>query len=437
MLKQKRTPEEIRQSSAQVFSSKNVALKRLGLGALCLWSLAVAVGACSAKEEEVLPPEASGVVVEISHSTATLTPMEVGPYSERSTLVMLRVSGPEAQKAELEVAPLEGLTFEIGSSFSGGAKTFVVIVHYDGITAVPGGLATLELKLANVPESHSEHTTHLAVTNGRSRFRPIPVNRANILLFAGWANTADGRWMHYRLTEDIVLEPPAPGQSNLGSVGARTAFAGSFDGNGFTLSGLTGAQGLFAQTTQEALIENLGLEDVAIHHAPAWGAFGGLVGSNFGTVQNCYVTGNMVAVQSGAVGGVVGTNFGTVQNCYATVSVAGNNHVGGVVGSNQGTVQNAMALNAKVIAANAAIGRVVGSNGVNATLFDNAAFTDISGHAWTNIGPDNLDGTSKAAEALQEAEGFPEALRSSPWTYESGKLPGFRGRAVEMPPHLR
>ena len=74
---------------------------------------------------------------------------------------------------------------------------------------------------------------------------------------------------------------------------------------------------------------------------------GGVVGSNRGTVENCYNTDSITVTGSdGRVGGVVGHNYnGSVENCYNTGSVSGpdsgnSNRVGGVVGYNSGPVKN-------------------------------------------------------------------------------------------------
>jgi len=144
------------------------AKKRRGFWAWCLVCLAMAASACSSDSEEILPPDTSppeavlGLSVDIVHSSATLTPMETETYSERSTTFMLRVSRPEAdesvelEKVQLEIAPVEGLRFEVKSSFEGEVKTFEVSVHYNGKSAFPEGWATLQLGL-NVPEG--QHAT--------------------------------------------------------------------------------------------------------------------------------------------------------------------------------------------------------------------------------------------------------------------------------------
>jgi hypothetical protein len=59
---------------------------------------------------------------------------------------------------------------------------------------------------------------------------------------------------------------------------------------------------------------------------------GGLVGSNYADVANCYSTGAVSSNELG-VGGLAGGNWGTVTNCYSTGLVTGRESVGGLVGN--------------------------------------------------------------------------------------------------------
>ncbi|MBE6536018.1 MAG: hypothetical protein E7677_05290, partial [Ruminococcaceae bacterium] len=89
---------------------------------------------------------------------------------------------------------------------------------------------------------------------------------------------------------------------------------------------------------------------------------GGVVGynANMATVQNCYNTGNVSGTTN--VGGVVGLNQKTVANCYNTGNVSGTTNVGGIVGINNGTIERCY-YNSDVYT-----GDAVGSNGSQATV---------------------------------------------------------------------
>jgi type II secretion system protein G len=125
-------------------------------------------------------------------------------------------------------------------------------------------------------------------------------------------------------------------------------FTGTFDGNNYIISNLTigdssSYKGLFGYTSEEAKIVDVGLQNVDITNAYQY--IGGLVGRNYGTIENCYTTGK-VSGSSNYIGGLVGRNYGTITDCYATGSVSGNNdYTGGLVGYNSTgcTIENCYA----------------------------------------------------------------------------------------------
>jgi hypothetical protein len=64
---------------------------------------------------------------------------------------------------------------------------------------------------------------------------------------------------------------------------------------------------------------------------------GGLVGSNLGTITDCYATGSVFGNRN--VGGLVGSNYSTITNCYSSGDISGDESVGGLVGTNSyGTI---------------------------------------------------------------------------------------------------
>ncbi len=118
-------------------------------------------------------------------------------------------------------------------------------------------------------------------------------------------------------------------------------YLGTFDGAGYTISGLYVNNGELTEVglfgINGGTVQNVRLVDSYLH---AGSNVGGIVGQNRGTVQNCYNVGS-VSGEGDGVGGVVGYNTDTVQNCYNVGSVGGEGvSVGGLVGTNGGTVQN-------------------------------------------------------------------------------------------------
>jgi len=126
-------------------------------------------------------------------------------------------------------------------------------------------------------------------------------------------------------------------------IGTETdPFSGSFDGGNYTIEGLTVDQdtnyaGLFGIISEEAVLEDINLSDVAVEGA--W-YVGGLVGSCEGSVTNCFCEGSVTGTGR-YVGGLVGHNTGIVSGGSFEGAVSGSDYkVGGLVGRNQGVIQD-------------------------------------------------------------------------------------------------
>ena len=129
------------------------------------------------------------------------------------------------------------------------------------------------------------------------------------------------------------------------------AYAGTFDGDGHTISGLyvvsTGDYaGLFGNVNS-GTIKNVGVKDSYISGSGRY--VGGVCGYNMnGTIENSYNTGTVTVTGSNAdIGGVCGFNSsgGTIEKSYnkgtVTVTEAGDYaYIGGVCGNNDGTIRN-------------------------------------------------------------------------------------------------
>jgi len=138
---------------------------------------------------------------------------------------------------------------------------------------------------------------------------------------------------HFILGADINLDPNLPGR-RVFSQAVIQGFSGVFDGNGHVISHLTivggSYLGLFGQTGSEAVVFDLGLQEVEVNGTG--GNVGGLVGNNHhGNISNSYSTGTVSGENK--VGGLLGYNYrGTITTSYSTGTVTGNYYVGGLVG---------------------------------------------------------------------------------------------------------
>jgi len=179
-------------------------------------------------------------------------------------------------------------------------------------------------------------------------YSPDP-NAVKISDQTGLAAIAGNLSGNYVLTADINLSS----YGNWTPIGDTwtTPFTGTLDGNGHTISFLTipsattQYQGLFGEISGTGTVKNLGLTNVTIISTDR--GVGGVTAYNYGTIRNCYVTGNITGANS--VGGIAGENSGgTIENCYTTASVTGTaatGWAGGITGNflSNGVVKNCYA----------------------------------------------------------------------------------------------
>ena len=158
------------------------------------------------------------------------------------------------------------------------------------------------------------------------------------------------------LTADITL----PIDTNWTPIGNDSnQYKGTFDGDGHTITGLsvdiqsdnTIYAGLFGYIGEGGTIKNVSLTDSKITCSGNRVFAGGVCGRNYGTIENCYNTGDVSGTGTSSygfvyAGGVCGWNTGTIENCYNTGDVSGTSeygfvYAGGVCGLNDyGTIEN-------------------------------------------------------------------------------------------------
>ena len=157
------------------------------------------------------------------------------------------------------------------------------------------------------------------------------------------------------------------------------SYTGTFDGGGHTITGLTFTTndeyaGLFGWLNRAGTVKNVVMEGVQItSHQIYGGSIGGVVGSGWGTIENCSVSGSV----SGTVyvGGVVGVQIGgSITGCSSSATVKGMVDVGGVAGqTNSGATMAACYATGNVIIEmdpkkNIAGGGLVGMNAGSSLL---------------------------------------------------------------------
>ena len=200
--------------------------------------------------------------------------------------------------------------------------------------------------------------------------------------------TADIAYTYTTAWDDSGLETNFTGIGGWGRF-----FKGTFDGQNHTISGIRisrtnitdydKCQGLFGIVDNGGTVKNVVLADTRIK---GYDGTGGIVGLNYGTIEDCRVQNNVLVKSSGKAtagnygsdfGGIVGSNEngGTVTRCTSSVTIDGDVglstnpvqrkysvYLGAIVGYNRGTVSNCLALNANVTG-NTYAAAIVGRNG--------------------------------------------------------------------------
>ncbi|MEP1307080.1 MAG: LamG-like jellyroll fold domain-containing protein [Balneola sp.] len=193
---------------------------------------------------------------------------------------------------------------------------------------------------------------------------------------------------HYKQTATINASSTSTWNSEAGfsPIGnSGTNFTGTYDGNGYSITGLTINRGstdnigLFGYTNN-ATITDVNLISANITGDGKVGALIGRAGST--TVSESYSTGSVVANGS-AAGGLIGENVnGTTSTSYSTASVTGNTTAGGLVGFNWGAKIYTSYATGSISGTTA--GGLVGKNQyinstLNATIEDSYATGSVTG----------------------------------------------------------
>ena len=188
----------------------------------------------------------------------------------------------------------------------------------------------------------------------------------------------------YRLTQNIDASLSGSENSSNGagmrSIGSDTNnFSGQFHGAGHVIDALNINDttdiyvGLFGAIGTGATVDSLGLTHANITNsvsvAGAYGAIpksGLLAGGNWGSITSCFANGNLDAelVTYSTLGGLVGLNYGTLSNSYVTGTITGGTsaYVGGLVGDNESTINNSYAMGHLVGGSGATMGGLVASS---------------------------------------------------------------------------
>lgn len=216
-------------------------------------------------------------------------------------------------------------TLTIEDAYEGKQYNFTATVGDQGLTLV---------ELTGDGVTDWEPQTDVTLGSGIEAVDGIyQISTADELTFFAQLVNLGNNSINGKLTTNINLEGSE--ESQWRPIGDDSnAYAGTFDGGGFEVSGLyidsaSSYQGLFG-ATNGATIANIGVSGTISGKENV----GGIVGysTNTSKVSNCYSDVDITAGKN--VGGIVGWNEATVENCYNKGSIGGMQIIGGIVGYN-------------------------------------------------------------------------------------------------------
>jgi hypothetical protein len=245
-------------------------------------------------------------------STENDNPAEITPYDKGSNTYIALIA-PQSVAA--------GTTF-ITCTFTNG-KTFVY-----------------KMKNATDWQAGGEYTYTVSLAAAKDLGYTIESNGSYTVTSAdGLMNIAElvnGGKSDINITLDTDIDLTGKDWTPIGT-DYDNSYKGTFDGGGHTITGLTFTTndefaGLFGWLNRAGTVKNVVMEGVQITSNQIYGgSIGGVVGSGWGTIENCSVSGSV----SGTVyvGGVVGVQIGgSITGCSSSATVKGTVDVGGVAG---------------------------------------------------------------------------------------------------------
>jgi len=212
-------------------------------------------------------------------------------------------------------------------------------------------------------------------------------DRADLFGFAELAKTHNFAGMTVKLANDIVInegnakewakKAPLYDWTQIGAYNASfggVQFAGTFDGQGHTISGLyvvanNRYRGLFGATASGSTIQNFRL--VNSYFSSAYADFGGVAGILMGNASGIYCNAIVDAKKERSAGMFGQVNGSTITNCWfdgvVTTKATTANQIGGIVGGTNGILHLNDSLNTGTIDASGC--KVGGTHGVAAGGF--------------------------------------------------------------------
>ena len=243
----------------------------------------------------------------------------------------------------------EGDNPDIITPYDKGSNTYTAIVAPQSVAAgttfivctfTNGKTFVYKMKNATDWQAGGEYTYTVSLAAAKDLGYTIESNGSYTVTSAdGLMNIAElvnGGKSNINITLDTDIDLTGKDWTPIGT-DYDNSYKGTFDGGGHTITGLIFTTndeyaGLFGYLNRAGTVKNVVMEGVQITSNQIYGgSIGGVVGSSWGTIENCSVSGSI----SGTVyvGGVVGVQIGgSITGCSSSATVKGTVDVGGVAG---------------------------------------------------------------------------------------------------------
>ena len=276
-----------------------------------------------------------------THRTARVT-IVLTDYTEGLASVQLTGLSTEGDNPDIIVPYDKGsntYTALVAPQSVAAGTTFITCTFTNGKTFV------YKMKNATDWQAGGEYTYTVSLAAAKDLGYTIESNGSYTVTSAdGLMNVAElvnGGKSDINITLDTDIDLTGKDWTPIGT-DYDNSYKGTFDGGGHTITGLTFTTndefaGLFGWLNRAGTVKNVVMEGVQITSNQIYGgSIGGVVGSSWGTIENCSVSGSV----SGTVyvGGVVGAQWGvSITGCSSSATVKGMVDVGGVAGQTNGT----------------------------------------------------------------------------------------------------
>ena len=272
-------------------------------------------------------------------------------FTHHTALVTIVLTDYTEGLASVQLTGLstEGDNPDIITPYDKGCNTYTAIVAPQSVAAgtafivctfTNGKTFVYKMKNATDWQAGGEYTYTVSLAAAKDLGYTIESNGSYTVTSAdGLMNVAklvNGGKTDINITLDTDIDLTGKDWTPIGT-DYDNSYKGTFDGGGHTITGLTFTTndeyaGLFGWLNRAGTVKNVVMEGVQITSNQIYGgSIGGVVGSGWGTIENCSVSGSV----SGTVyvGGVVGVQIGgSITGCSSSATVKGMVDVGGVAG---------------------------------------------------------------------------------------------------------